>query len=90
LPQSEVAILALRGWKGLPARSFIGRWVSPKIVHPFIKDASPAFIRRQKRLGRRVHVWTVNTQDDMRRLFDLQVDGIFTDAPNLATQLIKE
>jgi glycerophosphoryl diester phosphodiesterase len=37
-----------------------------------------------------VHVWTVNEQEDMRRMFRLGVDGIFTDAPNLANQLIRE
>jgi len=89
LPHSEVAILALPGWKGLAARSFPGRWVSPKIVHPFLGDASASFIRRQKKHGRRVHVWTVDEQDDMRRLFLLGVDGIFTDVPNLANQLIR-
>jgi glycerophosphoryl diester phosphodiesterase len=90
LPQCEVAILALPGWKGFAARSLPGRLASPKIVHPFLGDASAAFIRRQKKHDRRVHVWTVNKQGDMRRLFLMGVEGIFTDAPNLACQLIRE
>jgi glycerophosphoryl diester phosphodiesterase len=90
LPEAEVAILASQGWKGWAARSLLGRWVSPKIVHPFLGDTSSSYIRRQKKHGRRVHVWTVNEQEDMRRMFRLGVDGIFTDAPNIANQLIRE
>lgn len=29
-----------------------------------------------------VHVWTINREEDMRRLIDLGVDGIFTDYPD--------
>ena len=90
LPDALVAIIAPQGWKGFLSRSFLGKWVSPKIIHPFLGDASASYIRRQKKHGRRVHVWTVNEQEDMRRMFHLGVDGIFTDAPNLANQLIRE
>ena len=39
------------------------------------------------RLKRRIHVWTVNAEEDMRRLFDWGVDGIFTDDPQLAVKV---
>jgi glycerophosphoryl diester phosphodiesterase len=41
-------------------------------------------------LNRRIHVWTVNKQEDMRRLFHWGVDGIFTDDPQLAVQVKAE
>ena len=33
--------------------------------------------------GLRVHVWTVNEEKDMRRLFDIGVDAIVSDEPLL-------
>jgi glycerophosphoryl diester phosphodiesterase len=35
-----------------------------------------------------VHVWTVNEEDDMRRLIDLGVDGIMTDNPQRLIELL--
>jgi glycerophosphoryl diester phosphodiesterase len=40
--------------------------------------------------GRRVHVWTVNPEAEMRRLFAYGVDGIFTDDPSLALKVFAE
>jgi len=42
------------------------------------------------RLKRRIHVWTVNPAEDMRRLFHFGVDGIFTDDPLLAVRIRQE
>jgi glycerophosphoryl diester phosphodiesterase len=36
----------------------------------------------------RVHAWTVNSEDDMRRLLDLGVDGIMTDYPDRLLKLL--
>jgi glycerophosphoryl diester phosphodiesterase len=35
-----------------------------------------------------VHAWTINEQDDMRRLIGLGVDGIITDYPDRLLQLL--
>jgi glycerophosphoryl diester phosphodiesterase len=87
LPECPVAILALEGTAGWLARSFIGGWFAPQIVHPYLRDATKTYIRRQHDRKRRVHVWTVNEPADMQRLFKDEVDGIFTDDPVRAQQL---
>jgi glycerophosphoryl diester phosphodiesterase len=49
-----------------------------------LRVVSPRFIRAVHRADCAVHVWTVNEEADMRRLFDWGVDGIITDRPDLA------
>jgi len=87
LPDCPVGILALQGTAGWLARSFIGRWFAPQIIHPNLQDASAGFILKEHQRNRRVHVWTVNASQDIERLFHAGVDGIFTDDPVTAQQI---
>lgn len=90
LPNVPVGLLAEPLIKGWLARSPITLNVSPRIIHPYLADATAGLIRREHARGRRVHVWTVNAPADMRRLFAADVDGIFTDDPRLARQVLQE
>lgn len=56
----------------------LGIWVS-----------NPRLIEAAKDAGVQVHVWTINDEDDMRRLFDMGVDGIFTDFPEKGIEIAK-
>ena len=51
--------------------------------------ASPGMVRQVRRMGIRVHVWTVNSEADMRRLLDAGADGIITDDPRLLKKVIE-
>ena len=42
------------------------------------------FVRHARRGGRLIHVWTVNTDADVRRLAAWGVDGVITDRPDIA------
>lgn len=42
---------------------------------------SPALVRRLRKRGNRVYVWTVNEPDDIDLVLDLEVDGIISDRP---------
>lgn len=48
-----------------------------------------AFMARADRLGVTVHAWTVNTQDEMQSLIDLNVNGVMTDDPQLLAGLLE-
>ena len=84
LPDVPRGLLAMDGLQGVWARSFGFTFGKYDALHPNLKDITQQEINRVHRLKRRVHVWTVNEEQDMRRLFNWGVDGIFTDDPQLA------
>jgi glycerophosphoryl diester phosphodiesterase len=52
--------------------------------------ATPRFIRRARSAGKQVFVWTVNDPVSMSRMMSLGVDGIITDEPEMARNVIAE
>lgn len=45
---------------------------------------SPRFVRRVRRNGHRIHVWTVNNPDDLDLCVELGVEAVITDNPAMA------
>ena len=86
LPEVPRALLALNGLLGAWSRSFGFAFGQYEALHPYLSNTTQQQIQRVHRLGRRIHVWTVNAVEDMRLLFKWGVDGIFTDDPQLAVQ----
>jgi glycerophosphoryl diester phosphodiesterase len=87
LPQVPVAMLAPPGLAGIFKRNNHGLRAAPYALHPHLSDVSQALMLRQKELNRRVHVWTVNDNGSMRRMFDYGVNGIITDDPLLGLRM---
>jgi glycerophosphoryl diester phosphodiesterase len=87
LPEVPCGLLAYPGLLGTWARSFGFAFGKYQALHPALKDMSQQQVARVHRLNRRVHVWTVNAEQDMVRLFGWRVDGIFTDDPALAVRV---
>lgn len=87
LPGVQRGLLTVNGLLGAWARSFGFAFGRYHALHPNLKDVTPQQVQRVHRLNRRIHVWTVNAADDMRRLFHWGVDAIFTDDPQLAVQV---
>jgi glycerophosphoryl diester phosphodiesterase len=88
MSEVPLGLLALPGIKGAWARSFPGKLVPHQALHPEVQDTTLELISKQHRLGHRVHVWTVNSPEKMRMLFNWRIDGIFTDDPLLALQIL--
>jgi glycerophosphoryl diester phosphodiesterase len=56
LPEVPVAILALAGGAGALVPLFIGRWISPVLVHPYFTDVNAGWI------GQRQHALWAQSQ----------------------------
>jgi glycerophosphoryl diester phosphodiesterase len=89
LPDIPAGLLVLPGGAGTLSRSFLGRWFSPQLIHPYYSDVNSAFVTKERRWGRKINVWTVDEQPEMIRLMELGVDGIITDDIPLAIQTRK-
>ncbi len=48
------------------------------------------FINLAHRLGMKVHYWTINEEDEIRRLYALGADGVMTDFPDRAYKVLQE
>lgn len=88
LPDAPIGLLALPGFNGTLARSWVGRLLGYNSLHPEASDVHPDLVSTAHRRGSHVYVWTVNQAEEMRRLFSIGVDGIFTDDPVLARQVL--
>ncbi|MEP4149515.1 MAG: glycerophosphodiester phosphodiesterase [Halioglobus sp.] len=52
--------------------------------------ANPAFIRRAHKAGKRVFVWTVNDALSLSHWMSMGVDGVITDEPALAREILAQ
>jgi glycerophosphoryl diester phosphodiesterase len=51
---------------------------------------SGGFVAAAGRLGREVHVWTIDEAERMRALLDLGVDGVVTDRPDVLRSVLRD
>lgn len=55
-----------------------------------IKLDTPRLLATAHRLGIKVHYWTINDKETMRRLLEMGADGIITDYPDRAMEVMQE
>jgi len=89
LPDVPRGLLALPGWMGIWPRSFGFMFGDFQALHTHISDVDPQQVQRVHRIKRNIHVWTVNAIDDLQRLKEWEVDGIFTDDPRTAVATLR-
>jgi len=90
IPEAPIGFLALPGWKGAPVRSWPGRLIPYQSLHPALNDVKPNLVKNAHKRNCKVFVYTVNSEQAMLHIFKLGVDGIFTDDPVLAQQVLKK
>jgi glycerophosphoryl diester phosphodiesterase len=88
LPETPVGLLALPGFPGAWARSWPGEWLNYQALNAETRDVSAKLVNRLHHRGKRIYVYTVNQMEAMHHLFDLGVDGLITDDPVLARQVL--
>ncbi|MCM3880938.1 MAG: glycerophosphodiester phosphodiesterase [Vicinamibacterales bacterium] len=84
----EVRIALWRSWCHLtPGRVPYQAFQVPE-TSGSTRVVSPRFVKLAHKAGLVVHVWTVDDPDDIRRLLDWGVDGIISDRPDVASQVL--
>ena len=89
VPEAPIGLLAHPGWKGFLIRSRLSQKINFQSLHIHAHDSTPQLIEKIHRKNRKIFVYTVNGENEMRTFFHLGVDGIFTDDPPLAQRTIK-
>ena len=64
------------------------RAVGAEAINPWLGLATRELVDAAHAEGLAVYVFTVNREEEMRRLLDLQVDGMFTDYPDRLRALL--
>ena len=89
LPEVPRGLLAFRGWKGAWARSFGFAFGDFQALHPYLTDVTAQQVQRVHRLNRKINVWTVDQEEDVRRLVAWGVDGFITSDPLMTASIVR-
>ncbi len=97
---NHYSVLRMRGLApelkyGLLSESWLvraGKYVSDLGIpcyHPIYGNLTPAHVRELKQYGLEINTFTVNTEDEVRRLADLQVDAVIGNYPDMAKRVLE-
>lgn len=67
-----------------------GPCVQVPVGYGKLRIVTPDFLTRVHAAGKQVHVWTINDAGSMHELFDMGVDGIITDRPDILREVLAE
>ena len=86
----EVRMALYRSWCGLsPGRVPYQAFQVPE-TSGRTRVVSPRFVELAHQSGIAVQVWTVDEPEDIRRLLDWGVDGIISDRPDVAAEVVRD
>jgi glycerophosphoryl diester phosphodiesterase len=87
--QEETRLALYRSWVFWPVRHPPNDAFQVPEQSGSTRVVSPRFVRYAHEAGVAVQVWTVDEAADMRRLLDWGVDGIISDRPDTAVEVVK-
>lgn len=76
--------------RGLPSGEFTAACVQVPVRRGPVPLVTPRFLAAAHEREMQVHVWTVNDDNEMRRLLDMGVDGIMTDRCDVLKDVLRE
>ena len=87
-PSVETGILYSDGWIGVPEYACrLGVQALHPVLH-HMQDA--AFVKEAKERGLKFHVWTVNKEEDMKKLCENQIEAIITNYPDVCRKVVDQ
>jgi glycerophosphoryl diester phosphodiesterase len=86
--REEVRWALYRSWVSWPVRRPPYRGYQVCEVAGLTRVVSPRFVDVSHRAGLPVQVWTVNTEEEARRLLSWGVDALITDRPDLMVPIV--
>ncbi len=90
LPKIPLGFLTYPGWAEIVLNSKLLHFMPLLALHPDYEDVTPELIKTAQVARCRVHPYTVNQPNVMHKLFTLGVDGIFTDDPLMAQNVLAQ
>jgi glycerophosphoryl diester phosphodiesterase len=82
-PELEVVLLIERAYSWQVTKNLTGDyWIAGPDIE--LLRQNPKMSRRLAQSGRRMHVWTVNNEDDLDLCLDLGVEAVISDRPLMA------
>ncbi|MGI8680090.1 MAG: glycerophosphodiester phosphodiesterase family protein [Jatrophihabitans sp.] len=84
-PRAALSVRATRGRDG-----YVGRCAQVPVRIGLGTLVDARYLAAARRLGLKVHIWTINGRDEMIRLLDLGVDGIMTDRAEVLRDVLIE
>ena len=87
--REETRLALYRSWVRWPVRRPPYREFQVPELSGSTRVVSPRFVRDAHRAGVAVRVWTVDDEQDMRRLLSWGVDALISDRPDLAVQVAR-
>ncbi len=87
-PDIDTGILVPPGKNGYWAELIGGKLVKYDSIHFYFRDITQELIKKYHKKNKFVFAFTVNNNKEILNLIDMGIDGIFTDNPLLAKQLL--
>ena len=89
LPEAQVGLLTYKKTSG-PVFRQIARWIGPyETLNPHFSDVGTASVMRTQWGDMPIFPYTVNEAADIQAMFDAGVDGVITDDPLLACEILR-